>query len=74
MPRQSRIDAPGALHHIIIRGIERRMIFRDDEDLESLLDRLGGILLESVTPCYSWLLLELMAISFSVQATILSPV
>ena len=22
MPRQSRIDAPGALHHIIIRGIE----------------------------------------------------
>ena len=27
MPRQSRIDAPGALHHIIVRGIERRKIF-----------------------------------------------
>ncbi len=24
MPRQSRIDAPEALHHIICRGIERR--------------------------------------------------
>jgi len=24
MPRKARIDAPGALHHIIIRGIERR--------------------------------------------------
>ena len=24
MPRQSRIDAPGALHHVIIRGIERK--------------------------------------------------
>jgi hypothetical protein len=24
MPRQARIDAPGALHHIIVRGIERR--------------------------------------------------
>lgn len=27
MPRKSRIDAPGALHHIIVRGIERRKIF-----------------------------------------------
>jgi len=27
MPRKARIDAPGALHHIIIRGIERRKIF-----------------------------------------------
>ena len=25
MPRKARIDAPGALHHVIIRGIERRM-------------------------------------------------
>ena len=58
MPRQSRIDAPGALHHIIIRGIERRVIFRDDEDRESFLDRLGGIFLESATPCYSWSLLD----------------
>ena len=24
MPRQSRIDAPGARHHVIVRGIERR--------------------------------------------------
>ena len=27
MPRRARIDAPGALHHIIVRGIERRKIF-----------------------------------------------
>jgi hypothetical protein len=24
MPRKDRIDAPAALHHIIIRGIERK--------------------------------------------------
>jgi hypothetical protein len=24
MPRRSRIDAPGALHHIIVRGIETK--------------------------------------------------
>jgi hypothetical protein len=27
MPGQSRIDAAGALHHVIIRGIARRAIF-----------------------------------------------
>ena len=27
MPRPARIDAPGALHHIIIRGIDRKRIF-----------------------------------------------
>jgi putative transposase len=32
MPRQSRIDAPGALHHVIARGIGRRKIF-DNEAL-----------------------------------------
>ena len=44
MPRKSRIDAPGALHHIIIRGIERRKIFLDDFDQENFLKRLGTVL------------------------------
>jgi chromosomal replication initiation ATPase DnaA len=30
MPRKARIDALGALHHIIIRGIKRNVIFRDE--------------------------------------------
>ena len=30
MPRLARIDVPGALHHVMARGIERRAIFRDD--------------------------------------------
>ncbi len=44
MPRKARIDAPGALHHIIIRGIERRKIFRDNKDRDNFLDRLGNVL------------------------------
>ena len=32
MPRQTRIDAPGAHYHIIIREIERKNIFNDDSD------------------------------------------
>lgn len=58
MPRQSRIDAPGALHHIIIRGIERKAIFKDAKDRANFLERLGKILLESSTPCYAWALLN----------------
>ena len=41
MPRQARIDAPGALHHIICRGIERRNIFKDNTDRNRFLERLG---------------------------------
>lgn len=57
MPRQSRIDAPGALHHIIVRGIQRCKIFRDDQDRHHFLDRLGGILEGTGTVCYAWALI-----------------
>jgi REP element-mobilizing transposase RayT len=58
MPRKARIDAPGALHHIIVRGIERKAIFRDALDSKHFLDRLGGIFSESGTGCYAWVLME----------------
>jgi len=34
MPRQARVDAPGALHHIIVREMERCKLFKDDADLD----------------------------------------
>jgi putative transposase len=57
MPRKSRIDAPGALHHIIARGIDRRQIFKSDEDRTHFLSRLGDILTETKTACYAWALI-----------------
>ncbi|MDI6775781.1 MAG: transposase [Syntrophales bacterium] len=54
MPRSARLDAPGVVHHIIIRGIEHRNIFRDNQDRENLLERLGRLLLETRTVCYAW--------------------
>jgi len=57
MPRKARIDAPGALHHIIGRGIERRRIFRDDHDRKNFIHRLKTILSETETPCYAWALM-----------------
>jgi REP element-mobilizing transposase RayT len=57
MPRKARIDAPGAVHHIMARGIERRSIFRHDEDRDDFIDRLSRILTEAQTPCYAWALI-----------------
>lgn len=57
MPRLSRIDAPGALHHIIVRGIGRRKIFDDDIDRDAFLERLGIILQETDTACFAWALI-----------------
>jgi len=57
MPRKSRIDAPGTLHHIIVRGIDRKKIFKDDKDRNKFLDRLGSILTETKTTCFAWALI-----------------
>ncbi len=57
MPRKSRIDAPGALHHIIARGIERSKIFRDNTDRNNFLDRIGRIIKETNTGCFGWALI-----------------
>jgi REP element-mobilizing transposase RayT len=57
MLRKARIDAPGALHHIICRGIERRKIFYDDADRDNFLGRLEEVLIDSSTPCYGWALI-----------------
>jgi len=57
MPRKARIDAPGALHHIIVRGIERRKIFYDDKDRDDFLERLGDVLTDTQTPCFAWALI-----------------
>lgn len=58
MPRLARLDAPGILHHIIIRGIERRKIFRDNKDRDDFLSRLADLLPNTNTSCYAWALLS----------------
>jgi REP element-mobilizing transposase RayT len=57
MPRKARIDAPGALQHIVIRGIEKKRIFRGAKDYQNFLERLDKILTETATPCFAWALM-----------------
>jgi len=48
MPRRARLDAAGTLHHVIIRGIERRRIVDDDtaknqwQEPDSVLAQIGN--------------------------------
>jgi REP element-mobilizing transposase RayT len=57
MPRKARIDAPGAVQHIIIRGIERKKIFRNDADRKNFTSRLSTIVSQTQTTCYAWALI-----------------
>jgi hypothetical protein len=43
MPRGPRLYAPGTLHHVIVRGIERRKIVDNDKDRENLGRSTSGV-------------------------------
>ena len=57
MPRLARLDAPGVLQHVIIRGIERKDIFRDTADKDNFTDRLAHLVPATQTFCYAWVLM-----------------
>jgi len=57
MPRQARLDAPGTLHHVMVRGIERTTIFRDDRDRADFVARLAGLAEHGALSVYAWALL-----------------
>ena len=58
MPRRSRLDASGILHHVIIRGIEKRTIFSNTTDRLDFVTRCERLFLESKIACYAWALLS----------------
>jgi len=58
MPRLARLDPPGVIHHVIIRGIESRKIFQDNKDRNDMLGRLSVLLPTTNTSCYAWALLS----------------
>ena len=57
MPRLARLDAPGVLHHVMGRGIERRKIFWNDKDRNDFIDRLAGAIEQGGMDIYAWALI-----------------
>ena len=57
MPRGPRLDAPGCLHHVIARGLERPPIFVDDVDRNAFVGRLAGLAVTTGTEVLAWALL-----------------
>lgn len=57
MPRGPRLDAPGVLHHVMVRGIERRAIFQDEADRRDFVARLAAVTAPGAWEVYAWALL-----------------
>ena len=58
MPRGARLDAPGTLHHVMVRGIEGKNIVHDDEDRGFFVSCMGEVAVATKTSIYAWALMS----------------
>ena len=57
MSRGARLDAPGALHHVMARGITRQFIFRDAQDQADFVGRIAALADGPARDIHAWALL-----------------
>lgn len=57
MPRTARLDLPDLLQHVIVRGVDRCDIFRDDQDRRRFLNSFSKLLVQTSTECLAWSLM-----------------
>ena len=57
MPRLARLDAPGVLHHVMGRGIERGKIFLNNKDRNDFITRLATLAEQDAMDIYAWALI-----------------
>jgi len=57
MPRGPRLDAPGTLHHVMARGIERRCLFETPADRDDFVARLEAVVAATGLQVLAWALL-----------------
>jgi len=58
MARPPRLDAPGALHHVMGRGIDGIKIFSNRKDREDFLERLSDLCRADALSVYAWALMS----------------
>ena len=54
---QARTDSSGALDHIILCGIEKKLKFKVQQDYTNFLKRLSKLLTETATSWFTWALM-----------------
>ena len=57
MPRGPRLDTVGALHHVMVRGLDRQAILRNDRDREDFVARLAAVCANASLSVLAWALL-----------------
>jgi len=57
MPRQARLDYPGLMHHVMVRGLNRQVIFKDKDDYAEFLARVAAALTRSSVEILAWALM-----------------
>lgn len=58
MPRQPRLDAFDVVHHVMVRGLDRQAIFRDDRDRADFVHRVAALAEAGAWRVYAWALLS----------------
>ncbi|CAB1085438.1 hypothetical protein D1AOALGA4SA_12925 [Olavius algarvensis Delta 1 endosymbiont] len=54
MPRRAILDAPGTLHHVILRGANKLRIVNDVADRKNFVRRMGELAEGTDTAIYAW--------------------
>ena len=54
MPRRARLDAPGTLHHVMIREIKGKGIFGDIQDRKDFVTCLEDLSEQTSTRILAW--------------------
>lgn len=58
MPRHARLDISGALHHVMIRGLNKSAIFADDNDRQRFLEKLIDSVIKTKSLIYAFALMD----------------
>ena len=58
MPRGPRVEAPGAIHHVVAKGNAGHAIVLNDTDRRAFLERLGGTVEKHRWSCLAYCLLD----------------
>ena len=54
MPCKARLDVPGTLHHVIVRGIEKHWMVNDIADHKNFVKNLGKLSASTKISIYAW--------------------